>query len=53
MAGLISSLGVGSGVLTSDVIDKLKANEQNLTITPIDNKITLNVKAEERIYTWE
>ena len=49
MAGLISSLGVGSGVLTSDVIDKLKANEQNLTITPIDNKITLNTQKQQAL----
>jgi len=41
MAGTINSLGIGSGVLTSDVIDKLKANDTSLIITPIDNKITL------------
>jgi flagellar hook-associated protein 2 len=41
MAGTISSLGIGSNVLTSDVIDKLKANDTSLLIKPIDNKITL------------
>lgn len=41
MAGTINSLGLGSGVLTADIIDKLKKNDQALTITPIDNKITL------------
>ncbi|MDD2780484.1 flagellar filament capping protein FliD [Sulfuricurvum sp.] len=41
MAGTINSLGIGSGVLTSDVIDKLKANDEALSITPITNKITL------------
>ncbi|MDP3588485.1 MAG: flagellar filament capping protein FliD [Sulfuricurvum sp.] len=41
MAGTINSLGIGSGVLTSDIIDKLKANDVANVITPIDNKITL------------
>jgi flagellar hook-associated protein 2 len=40
MAGTISSLGIGSSVLTADVIDKLKANDTANMITPIDNKIT-------------
>lgn len=42
MAGTINSLGLGSGVLTSDLIDKLKANDESLLIKPIDNKIALN-----------
>lgn len=37
----VSSLGAGAGVLTSDVIDKLKAADTSAIITPIDNKITL------------
>ncbi|HEX5330386.1 flagellar filament capping protein FliD [Sulfuricurvum sp.] len=41
MAGTISSLGIGSNVLTSDVIDKLKAADTAGMITPITNKITL------------
>lgn len=41
MAGTINSLGIGSGVLTADIIDKLKNNDTSLLITPIDNKITL------------
>jgi len=41
MAGTINSLGLGSGVLTSDIIDKLKANDVANIITPINNKITL------------
>lgn len=40
MAGTISSLGIGSSVLTADVIDKLKAADTANMITPIDNKIT-------------
>lgn len=39
--GSVSSLGLGSGVLTSDVIDQLKTNDETLTITPITNSITL------------
>ncbi len=46
MAGVISSLGMGSGVLTASVIDQLKANDTTLTVTPIDNKITLNTKKQ-------
>jgi len=42
MAGNISSLGIGSGVLTSDVIDQLKAADEARIIKPIDNKITVN-----------
>jgi len=41
MAGTINSLGIGSGVLTSDLIDKLKENERSSTIVPIENSITL------------
>ena len=47
MAGTISSLGIGSGVLTADVIDKLKANDVANMITPIDTKITLNKQKQE------
>lgn len=42
MAGTINSLGIGSGVLTADVIDKLKANDEANILTPVTNKITLN-----------
>jgi len=42
MAGTINSLGIGSGVLTADVIDKLKENEKSVTVNPIKNKIKLN-----------
>ena len=41
MAGTINSLGIGSGVLTADVIDKLKENEKDLTIKPIEKKLEL------------
>ena len=47
MAGTVSSLGIGSSVLTADVIDKLKANDVANTVTPIDRKITLNKQKQE------
>ena len=36
----ISSLGLGSQVLTQDVVDKLKAAEESARIKPITNDIT-------------
>lgn len=42
MAGNINSLGLGSGVLTADVIDKLKAADESATVTPLTDKITFN-----------
>lgn len=44
MAGTISSLGIGSGVLTADTIDKLRSNDTSNIIAPIDRKITLNTQ---------
>lgn len=35
----INSLGIGSNVLTSDVIEKLRANDESSLITPLDKKI--------------
>ncbi|MBN2896300.1 MAG: flagellar filament capping protein FliD [Campylobacterales bacterium] len=49
MAGTINSLGIGSGVLTADIIEKLKANDEKLTVTPIDNKIALNKQKSEAL----
>lgn len=45
----INSLGLGSGVLTSDVIDKLKANDTSLIIKPIENKITLETQKKSAL----
>jgi len=43
----ISSLGIGSGVLTADVIDQLKEGERAVTVTPVENKIiTANAKTD-------
>jgi len=49
MAGTINSLGIGSGVLTSDVIDKLKKNDEKLLITPIETKIGLEEQKSQAI----
>lgn len=49
MAGSINSLGAGSGVLTSDIIDKLKANDVANIITPIDAKITLQKQKDSAL----
>jgi flagellar hook-associated protein 2 len=45
--GSVSSLGIGSGVLTSDVIDQLKAADEAATVTPIDDKITFNSQKQD------
>ncbi|MDD5400657.1 MAG: flagellar filament capping protein FliD [Sulfurimonas sp.] len=47
MAGTVSSLGIGSGVLTADVLDQLKNVDQGRTIKPIESKITLNTQKQE------
>ncbi len=46
MAG-ISSLGIGSGVLTADVIDQLKEADQKQMIKPIEEKMSLNDQKQE------
>ena len=47
MAGAISSLGIGSGVLTSDVIDQLKEADESVIIKPIDDKIVSNNQKQD------
>lgn len=42
MAGTISSLGLASGTLTGDVIDKLKAADKAKQVTPYEKKIKNN-----------
>lgn len=44
--GALSSLGIGSGVLNYDVIDKLKEADKKLMIKPIENKLDLVKKRE-------
>ena len=46
MASSISSLGIGSGVLTADVIEQLKEADEARLITPIDNKIDIQKQKE-------
>lgn len=43
----INSLGIGSGVLTSDLIDKLRAADEANVIKPLENKITLANQKED------
>lgn len=47
MAGAISSLGIGSGVLTSDIIDQLKEVDTSRIVTPIENKVTINNQEQD------
>jgi flagellar hook-associated protein 2 len=47
MAGNITSLGIGSGVLTADIIDKLKEADKSSIVTPLDTKIDLNKQKQE------
>ena len=41
MAGVINSLGIGSGVLTADLLDKLKNVEKQAIVDPIKKRVTL------------
>jgi len=49
MSGTINSLGLGSGVLTSDLIDKLKANDETVSVKPFDTKIALNQQKSQAL----
>jgi flagellar hook-associated protein 2 len=40
----ISSVGAGTGILTTDILDKLKAADVAATVTPIDTKTTLQTQ---------
>lgn len=46
MAG-VNSLGIGSGVLTSDLIDKLRAADEKAVLKPLEDKIALDVQKED------
>lgn len=43
----ISSLGVGSGVLTAEVIEQLKEADEAIVLKPIENKITTNSQQQD------
>lgn len=45
----LSSLGVGSGVLNYDVIDKLRKADEYTQITPIDKKIQQNLEKQSEL----
>ncbi len=47
MAGTINSLGIGSGVLTSDLLDKLREADEAVIIKPLESKITLANQKED------
>jgi len=47
--GALSSLGIGSGVLNYDVIDKLKKADKDLMIKPLENKLDLAKKREKAL----
>lgn len=40
MAGTISSLGIGSGILTNDLLTKLRTGEETARLTPVDSSLT-------------
>ncbi len=43
----INSLGIGSGVLTSDLIDQLREVDDTNVLKPLEDKIALGVQKEE------
>jgi flagellar hook-associated protein 2 len=47
--GTLSSLGIGSGVLSYDVIDKLKNADKKVMVAPLENKLDLLKKKESAI----
>ncbi|MEA2111217.1 MAG: flagellar filament capping protein FliD [Campylobacterota bacterium] len=49
MAGEISSLGIGSGVLTAEIIEKLKANDESRIIKPVEDKVELANQKEDAL----
>ena len=45
----LSSLGVGSGVLNYDIIDKLRKADENAQIAPIDRRIQSNITKQTEL----
>lgn len=55
MAGTISSLGIGSSILTQDVLDQLRQVDESSFISPLQNKISLassQLSSMTQISTW-
>jgi flagellar hook-associated protein 2 len=51
--GSLSSLGIGSGVLTADVIDKLKNADKEVMVKPIESKLDLVKKREKALSEFQ
>ncbi|GAX87221.1 flagellar hook-associated protein 2 [Lebetimonas natsushimae] len=51
--GSLSSLGIGSGVLTADVIDKLKNADKEIMVKPIETKLNLIKKKEKALSEFQ
>jgi flagellar hook-associated protein 2 len=51
--GSLSSLGIGSGVLTSNVIDKLKNADKEIMVKPIESKLELVKKREKALSEFQ
>lgn len=49
MPGTINSLGIGSGILTADVIDQLRAADEEILIKPLEDKINENTQKVESL----
>ncbi len=47
--GTMSSLGLGSGVLTYDVIDKLRKADEDARLKPIDKKVERNTEKQTEL----
>jgi len=47
--GTLSSLGIGSGVLNYDVIDKLKKADEKIMVKPLEEKLDLLKKKESAL----
>ena len=43
----INSLGVGSGILTADILDQLREADDSRILKPLENKIELGVQKED------
>jgi flagellar hook-associated protein 2 len=46
MAG-VNSLGIGSGVLTADLLDKLRAADDKVVLKPLEDKMALSTQKED------
>jgi flagellar hook-associated protein 2 len=51
--GSLSSLGIGSGVLTADVIDKLKNADKEVMVKPLESKLDLIKKKEKALSEFQ